>query len=80
MMEQIEFPWEFDTWYTMKLAVEQQDERAIIRGKVWPKGEEEPDAWSITVEDALPIRQGAPGLSGYSPAPIHYDNISIASN
>ncbi len=80
MMQQIDFPFEFGAWYTMKMRVEQQDGKAIIKGKVWPKGEAEPDAWSITVEDPLPIEQGAPGLSGFSPAPIYYDNISITSN
>ncbi len=80
MMQQVEFPWEFGAWYTMKMLVEEQDGKAIIRGKVWPKGESEPEAWSITVEDPLPIRQGAPGLSGYSPAPIYWDNIRITSN
>ncbi len=80
MMQQIDFPFEYGTWYSMKLTVGEQDGKGLIRGKVWPKGEDEPEAWTITVEDPLPIRQGAPGLSGYSPAPIYYDNIKIMSD
>ncbi len=80
MMQQIDFPWEFGKWYRMKLSVHQEDGKGIVRGKVWPKGEDEPDAWTITVEDPLPITHGAPGLSGFSPALIYYDNISIASH
>ncbi len=80
MMQQIDFPWEYGTWYTMKLKVEEDAGKALIRGKVWPRDAEEPEAWTITVEDPLPIRHGAAGLSGYSPAPIYYDNILIESN
>ena len=61
MMQQIDFPWEFGTWYTMKLKVEEDGGKAMVRGKVWPRGEDEPEDWTITVEDPLPIRQGARG-------------------
>ena len=80
MMQEKEFPWEPDTWYVMKLTVTQKDGKAIIRGKVWPRGEEEPTDWSITVEDPLPIPYGAPGISGYSPSPIYFDNLRITGN
>ncbi len=67
-------------WYRMKLRVDQDGDKALIRGKVWPRGEDEPEAWSITVEDPLPIRAGSAGLSGYSPSAIYYDNVQVSEN
>ncbi len=84
MMQQIDFAWSEDTWYRMKLSVDTEgsgaDAKAVVRGKVWPKTEAEPEDWTITVEDPLPIPRGAPGLSGYSPTPIYFDNIRVVSN
>ncbi len=80
MMREIDFPWQPDVWYRMKLRVDAAGERAVIRGKVWPKDGEEPADWSIVVEDLLPIHQGAPGLSGYSPTDIHFDNLHVYGN
>ena len=77
MAKTIEFAWETDVWYTMKMMVETTDDKAIIRGKVWRRGEPEPEAWTITAEDPLPNREGSPGIYGYSPADIHYDNLKV---
>jgi hypothetical protein len=80
MMQQVEFTWEPDTWYRMKLSVSEVDGKGLIRGKVWPRGEDEPKSWTISAEDPLPIRSGAPGLSAYSPSTVYFDNIKVASN
>lgn len=80
MMEQISFPWDPDVWYRMKLEVREQDGAALVRGKVWPLGEDEPTEWSLSVTDPLPISQGAPGLSAFSPTPVYYDNIRVTRN
>ena len=80
MVERLDFEWQPDRWYRMKMRVDTGDERALIRGKVWPKGEPEPQEWQITAEDPLPIRQGSPGLYGYSPTPVYFDNIKVTSN
>ena len=37
------------------------DDMAQVKGKVWAKGEPEPEEWTITVEDPLPNREGSPG-------------------
>ena len=29
------------------------------------------------MEDPLPIREGSPGIYGYSPAEIYYDNLKV---
>ena len=78
--ETVDFSFEMDHWYTMKLRVDTDDEKALIRGKIWPRGEEEPVEWTVTAEDPLPIRQGSPGILGYSPAVVAYDNVSITRN
>lgn len=74
------FPWDPDVWYTMKLRVDQQGDRALVRGKVWRRGEPEPAEWTVTAEDPHPIRQGSPGLYGYSAADLYYDNLKVTVN
>ncbi len=69
-----------DRWYTMKLEVESDDDEARIRGKVWPQGADEPADWTVTAVDPHPIRNGSPGLLGYSPAVVSYDNVLITPN
>jgi outer membrane protein assembly factor BamB len=76
----VPFPWEPDTWYTMKLRVDQQGGKALLRGKVWRRGEPEPQEWTITAEDPQPVRQGSPGIYGYSAAEIYYDNLKVTVN
>lgn len=76
----VPFPWEPDVWYTMKLRVDQQGDKALLRGKVWRRGEPEPQEWTITAEDPQPVRQGSPGIYGYSAAEIFYDNVQVMVN
>ena len=77
MAKTIDFPWETDVWYTMKMMVEVMDDKAVIRGKVWRRGEPEPAEWTITAEDPLPNREGSPGIYGYSATEIYYDNLKV---
>jgi hypothetical protein len=74
------FAWEPDRWYHLKLRVEPGPSRTLIRGKVWARGEPEPAAWTLAVEDPLAIAAGSPGLIGYSPADILYDNVKVTQN
>ena len=65
----------------MKLQAKVQGDRAVVRGKLWPRGEAEPDAWLITAEDPSPNRSGSPGLYGNANVcEIHLDNISVTPN
>ncbi len=64
----------------MKLRVEVRKDGCHVAGKVWPRGDPEPAAWTIEVDDPLPIASGSPGLIGYSPAEIFYDNIRVTKN
>jgi outer membrane protein assembly factor BamB len=78
--EAVDFPLEMDRWYTLKLRVDQEDDRAVVRGKAWPRGESEPNEWTVTVEDPYPVREGSPALTGYSPSDASYDNVEITRN
>lgn len=74
------FAWQPGIWYRMRFEVTTDDDKAIVRGKVWPRGEAEPSDWTISTEDPHPIPAGSPGLSGYSPTPIYFDNIEVTPN
>ena len=80
MAEQFDFAWDPDTWYTLKLRVDIDDDKAIIRGKAWPRSQPEPETWTVTVEDEDPVREGSPGLIGYSPIDIYFDNVRVMEN
>ena len=80
MAERFDFAWDPDVWYTLKLRVDVEGDSALIRGKVWPRDQAEPEAWTVTVEDAEPVSEGSPGLIGYSPIDIYFDNVRVMEN
>ncbi len=53
------FDWKPDTWYTLKVQVEQTPNSAIVRGKVWERDQPEPKEWTVEFEDPNPNREGA---------------------
>ncbi len=77
MAKTIPFSWETDVWYTMKMKVEINDDKALIYGKVWRTGDDEPNEWTIKTEDPLPNREGSPGIYAYSVSEIYYDNLKV---
>ena len=81
MATTIDFPWQPNKWYTMKFQASNQDDHVELRGKVWVKGEPEPDEWTIKATDESPNRSGSPGLFGNAKdAEISIDNISVSAN
>ena len=75
------FAWKPDTWYRLKLQVENlPDGTTRARGKAWPANEPEPSAWMIERIDPIPNRQGAPGLFGNGLAELYFDNIKVYAN
>lgn len=83
MMQETPFSWEPGKWYTMKFQVKQPDKEggaAMVRAKVWPRGEDEPADWTLTIEDPLPVTQGSPGLIGYTPSAGYWDNLTVLPN
>jgi outer membrane protein assembly factor BamB len=77
-----------DTWYVMKLEVQTMDAHNVrVRGKVWPKGQPEPAAWTIERVDPIGSLKGSPGLYADVPnadpkggSEIYYDNIKVYRN
>jgi outer membrane protein assembly factor BamB len=77
----IPFAWKQDTWYRLKLQVENlPDGKVRARGKAWLATETEPSAWMIERIDPIPNRQGAPGIFGNALAEIYFDNLKVYSN
>ncbi|HET9525429.1 MAG TPA: PQQ-binding-like beta-propeller repeat protein [Pyrinomonadaceae bacterium] len=77
----IPYAWKPDTWYRLKLQVENlPDGKTRARGKVWPASEAEPAAWMIERIDPIPNRQGAPGIFGNGLAELYFDNVKVYAN
>jgi len=62
----IPFPWKAGEWFRCKLAVEQQGDSAVVRGKVWPRDKPEPKEWTIEMTAPRPNREGCPALYTYA--------------
>jgi len=77
----VPFAWKQDTWYRMKLEVQNlPDGKVRARGKVWLASEAEPAAWMIERIDPIPNRQGAPGIYGSALAELYFDNLKVYKN
>jgi outer membrane protein assembly factor BamB len=78
----IHFPWKPNVWYTMKLQASTDGDKAVLRGKVWPRDEKEPSAWTIEATDDMPNLQGSPGLIGdtTNKGEFYMDNIQVYPN
>ncbi|MCP3693360.1 MAG: PQQ-like beta-propeller repeat protein, partial [Planctomycetaceae bacterium] len=81
MAKTIDFAWDPNKWYHMKFRAAVEDDKAVLRGKVWVRGEKEPSEWTIEATDAVPNRSGSPGLFGNAKdAEIYLDNIQVSEN
>lgn len=68
-------------WYTMKFHVDPQGETALVRGKLWVKGEAEPSDWTVEMVDESPNLTGSPGLYGNAQeAEVYIDNLTVVAN
>ena len=57
--------------------------KTIARGKVWERGTQEPEKWTLEVPHKAAHKNGAPGLFGFalqSMFRVYIDNISVKSN
>ncbi len=62
----------------MKLRVDNRpDGTALVRGKVWPKGEAEPQAWTIEKTDTIPHLEGSPGIYADGISEVYFDNLTV---
>ncbi len=82
--ESAPFPISANKWYTLKTRVDiAEDGTGTIRGKAWPKGEGEPEDWTIEVVHKNAHKIGAPGIFGFAPQSqktVFIDNISVTPN
>jgi outer membrane protein assembly factor BamB len=83
----VPFKFDKDVWYTIKLEVQTlQGSNVRARGKVWPKGQPEPAAWTIERVDPIGSQKGAPGIYADAPSRVgggselYYDNIKVYKN
>ena len=81
MTARVPFAWKPDTWYRMKLRVDNRpDGTAQVRGKVWPTGEPEPAAWTIEKIDRIAHHEGSPGIYADGISDVYFDNIRVYAN
>ena len=84
----VQFDWQPDTWYRLKLTTEMQNGKGVIRGKAWPADQKEPAEWTVELNDSRPIPEGSAALYGYVQGvldnrpgtEIYYDNLRITPN
>jgi len=77
----VPFEWKTDTWYRVKLRVENLPGGQVrARGKVWPSAAPEPEAWTVERTDPIGNRQGSPGIFGSALAEIFFDNVKVYGN
>jgi hypothetical protein len=75
------FAWKADTWYRLKLQVENlPDGKTRARGKAWPASDPEPAEWLIEWTDPIGNRAGSPGVFADSGNELFFDNIKVTPN
>lgn len=75
------FKWEPETWYRMKLRVDNRpDGTTQVRGKVWAATDAEPAAWTVEKIDTIPHRHGSPGLYADGISDLYFDNVKVYKN
>jgi outer membrane protein assembly factor BamB len=81
MTVRVPFEWALNTWYRMKMRVENRtDGTTFVQGKVWPAGKPEPGAWTIQKTDKIPHRKGSPGLYADGYSDMQFDNLRVYKN
>jgi len=80
MAKEIRFRSDPDIWYTMKLRVDVKDDGAHLHGKIWKRGEAEPEAWTIETVDPHANLNGSPGLYNYALAESYFDNVIVTAS
>jgi hypothetical protein len=84
----ISYPWTPGTWYSMKLRAEVSSGKTVLRCKVWPKANKEPQNWDIEFNDPAPNLEGAPFLYGYVQGhgadqpgtDLYFDSVRVTPN
>jgi len=75
------FAWKADTWYRLKLQVENlPDGKVRARGKAWAVSDAEPTEWTLEKIDPTGNRQGSPGIYADAPFEVFFDNLKVTTN
>lgn len=75
------FAWKADTWYRLKIQVENlPDGKVRARGKAWAASEPEPAEWMLERIDPHGNRNGSAGVFADAPNEIFIDNIKVTPN
>lgn len=75
------FEWKPDTWYHLKLRVENLSDGSVrAQGKAWPSDAPEPAKWLVEKVDPIGPRYGSPGLFGSAPFEMLFDNVKVYAN
>jgi len=80
MAREVRYRCDPDVWYTLKLRVEMRNDEALVRGKAWQRGTEEPAEWTIEAIDPRPNESGSPGLYVYALADSLFDNVIVTKD
>lgn len=76
--QRVDFPWEPNAWYRLKLRVDLAGDEARVLAKIWPRDEAEPAQWTIEAVDPQPNLEGAAGLYANSTmGPVYFDNVRV---
>lgn len=79
--KKVPFTWEAGKWYRLKFQASNENGQAALRGKVWLRDQQEPEAWTIEAFDATPNTAGSPGLFGNATdAEFYLDNVQVTPN
>jgi outer membrane protein assembly factor BamB len=77
----VPFKWDANTWYTIKFRAANENGKAVLRGKVWKRGKNEPEAWTIEAVDEAPNMAGSPGLFGNAQfSELFVESVSVTKN
>ncbi len=82
-LKAVPFKWKPNEWIHLKTRVDvKPDGSGVVRAKAWPKGEAEPEAWTIEVPHQHAHQEGSPGLFGFTPQEQRawIDNITVTPN
>jgi outer membrane protein assembly factor BamB len=79
----VEFEVKPDTWYHLKLRVENLKDGSVrALGKAWLAGQPEPEKWTLERTDprGFGIQNSSPGIYGDAISEVYFDNIKIHPN
>lgn len=71
--------WKSGAWTWLRLRIEPQSGKWIVRGKAWPQEQKEPQEWVVTTQSTTAPPGGRVSFWGeaFSERPIRFDDLSV---